>query len=514
MPEQFFKSLRQKITPAHRFTFYGTLLIGFLAHAYMFLNRFPNHDSLHNIYNTQAKVTSGRFFLGPASGISSYFDLPWVIGLLSIFFLALTAVFLVEWFEIKQRTTMLLIGGIIVVFPSVTSTFAYMYTADGYMLGTLMVILALFLTSRYRWGWLIGSLFITLSVGVYQANIAVAMSYITIYLLIQIFVHAIDWKALLLLIAKYASMLVVGMLGYLGAFKLYTSVFGVTITDYQGLNDVGSVGLGNVPTILDSIRHDLKIFFFSNRYIGDGSFNLFEWLNLIVLALFILGLVIWFIKSKLYMKPIQVIAAALLLVLYPVSLYVVYFTSLQVEYHMLMVFSISSVYVFVAVLYEHTFNWKLPFVKEGYSWLSFGALAITVFNFALIANIAYFNMELRTEKTLALANRLVDRIEQLEEYDDITTLAVHGRIQLYSDLSSEITPNKIPKMIGMMGESLLSYPAHYVSLFENYLGYSLVKAEAEYYEEIEEQEWFKAMPVWPHQDSIYVDGETVVIKFQ
>lgn len=514
MPEHFLESLRQKIKPSHRYTFFGTLLIGFLAHAYMFLNRFPNHDSLHNIYSTQAKVSSGRFFLGPASGLSSYFDLPWVIGLFSLFFLALTAVCVVEWFEIKHRTTMLLIGGIIVVFPSVTSTFAYMYTADGYMLGTLFVIFGLYLVSRFRFGWVIASILIMLSIGVYQANIAVAMSYITIYLVFQIFIKGIDWKTLLFLIGRYAMTLVLGMLGYLGAFKLYTSVFGVTITDYQGLNDVGSVGLAHIPTILDHIRHDLKVFFFSNRYIGDGSFNLFEWLNIIMLLLLIVALVIWFIKNKLYVKPVQLIAAALMFLVYPISLYVVYFTSLQVEYHMLMVFSISSVYILVAVFYDNAIKVRIPVIRGAYSWIALSVLGATVFNFALIANIAYFNMELRTEKTLAVGNRIVDRIEQLEEFDDITTLAVHGRVQLKSGLSSGTIPNKIPKMIGMMGESLLAYPAHYASLMENYLGFPLKQADADYYEWLQQQEWFKEMPIWPHQDSLYVDGETVVIKFQ
>lgn len=63
----------------------------------------PNHDGLNNIYDAQRKFSSGRFFLSPFSGISSYFDLPWVNGSLSILYLALTAVILTEFFKTHKK---------------------------------------------------------------------------------------------------------------------------------------------------------------------------------------------------------------------------------------------------------------------------------------------------------------------------------------------------------------------------------------------------------------------------
>lgn len=72
MPEQVLKSLKEKIQPEWVLAFFSAVMIGFLAHAYVFLHRLPNHDGIINIYNTQAKVKSGRFFLGPASGMSSF----------------------------------------------------------------------------------------------------------------------------------------------------------------------------------------------------------------------------------------------------------------------------------------------------------------------------------------------------------------------------------------------------------------------------------------------------------
>ena len=87
-------------------------------------------------------VTSGRWFLTVACGISSYFDLKWVNGVLSLLYLALSAVVLVKFFEVKSKIVMGIISALLVTFPAVCATFAYMYTADGYFLALWFAFLS------------------------------------------------------------------------------------------------------------------------------------------------------------------------------------------------------------------------------------------------------------------------------------------------------------------------------------------------------------------------------------
>lgn len=82
--------------------FISTFLIGLLTHIYKFTNTLLNHDSLYSFYHDQNIVQSGRWFLSIACSISSYFDLPWVTGLLSVVFISLTTVVITEIFEIKN----------------------------------------------------------------------------------------------------------------------------------------------------------------------------------------------------------------------------------------------------------------------------------------------------------------------------------------------------------------------------------------------------------------------------
>ena len=125
--------LYNRIRKEWKLAFFSALIIGMLAHIYKFTNTLPNHDALYNMYSNQNMIRSGRWLLTPACIISSYFDLPWITGFLAIVFLGLSAVVLVELFELDNPAVIILVSGLTVTFPAVTETFFYEYTSDGYM---------------------------------------------------------------------------------------------------------------------------------------------------------------------------------------------------------------------------------------------------------------------------------------------------------------------------------------------------------------------------------------------
>ena len=78
----------------YKIPFMSGLVIGLITHMFMIVNKFPNGDSMTNFYFDQNMVTSGRWFLTIACGISSFYDLNFVNGLLAIIFLSISAVFI------------------------------------------------------------------------------------------------------------------------------------------------------------------------------------------------------------------------------------------------------------------------------------------------------------------------------------------------------------------------------------------------------------------------------------
>ncbi|MHA6261074.1 glucosyltransferase domain-containing protein [Sporosarcina sp. CAU 1771] len=512
MPDNLVERAKTYITPQWRLAFISTFVIGLLTHFYVFVNRLPNHDGMYNIYSSQAKVTSGRFFLGPASGMSSYFDLPWIIGLFSIFFLALTAVCVVSLFNLKHKVPIILVSGIIVAFPSVSSTFAYMFTADGYMFGTLLTIFGIVLTKNYKYGFVAGAIALMLGVGIYQANISVALGFITFFLLSVILFSESTGKQLSVYIARFAMMTGFGMGLYLVVYKLYTNFFQGKITSYQGLDKVGKVSFSDIPDRIEDIQDSIKAFFFPSIYSHD-QYNFLEILNIMILSLVVIGMVVWIIKKKIYMKPLHLVVLALLIFTLPFSNYIVYFISLESEYHMLMVFSLTTVYIFLAIMMDQINLGKIKFWGYLSGVLTTVLLGATILNFAIIANIAYMNMELRYEKSMHLANRVLDRIERLETYDEVEKIGVVGRAPLYSELTSETIPRQIPRMVGTTGETFLAQTDHYQKAFEHFFGYTIEAASPEEIEIIKETAQFKDMPIWPAEKSIQTFDEIVIIKY-
>lgn len=85
MGEGLIRFYHTKIKREWKMAFAVAFFCGLLIHIYKFTNTLPGHDSLFNVYSSQNMVKSGRWFLAIACGFSSYFDLPWIDGLFSLF---------------------------------------------------------------------------------------------------------------------------------------------------------------------------------------------------------------------------------------------------------------------------------------------------------------------------------------------------------------------------------------------------------------------------------------------
>ena len=98
---------------------------------------------------------------------------------------------------------------------------------------------------------------------------------------------------------------------------------------------------------------------------------------------------------------------------------------------MLMVMALVPMYLLPIVIYD---GLKQPILTV--KWFSWGAvivLFLTMFNFTIISNISYFNMALKYEKSYAFVNRMIDRVEQIDGYENVVKFAVIGRPLMRSE---------------------------------------------------------------------------------
>ena len=252
--DDLFKSAYKKIKPQWWAAFFGCVVIGLCTYMYFMTSNFLTYDSMWNIYSDQDMITSGRQFLTYACGISSFYDLPWVNGVLAILFLGLASVVIVEGMGIQSRVGAVLAAGLLVTFPAISSTFCYSYTVDGYMLAVLLAALAFLFTDRKKWGFVVGIVCMGISIGIYQAY----FSFTIILCVLRLLTDLLDedrMKNIWNKIWRYVVMGVGGYVFYYVTLKLMLMIKGTEISGYQGTDKIESFSVGDLPAgILEAVK--------------------------------------------------------------------------------------------------------------------------------------------------------------------------------------------------------------------------------------------------------------------
>ena len=521
-PEQFFQTIHQKIKPQWRFAFLSAFITGFLVHFYRFANHLLTWDSVYNFHDSQNTIHLGRCFLSLGCGISSYYDLQWIIGLLSLLYLSLVCVCLTEIFSLEKKSSIFLLSALTVVFPSVASTFAYMYTADGYFLAMLLMTLSVLLTLRYQKGWLAGLFLTALGYGCYQAYISYTVMLILTWTVLQLLFQKQSVKKVLVCWAHFFLMGGLGTALYLVCNKVLSLLEGVSASDYNGIASMSLPGGSEFIHAVQNCIIDFVYFFFGPL----DKINLFKILNAVLLV-FLAVMILWLLvhnrlsRGNAKSRPDDTIYPIsflekhgrffMLLLCFAAMPFVcsmIYFLSPDVRYYMLMYTGFSLIYMLPVLLYEYMTSMSSIPYKAMLSWLCTLLTALTVFNFALIDNISYLYMTTGNAKTFALTGRMVDRIEQLEHFNDAKKLCIIGHFEDFDTISLNLPP----AMAGIRDSYLISEQAHFAAMMDTYFGLSLENCSGEEQKAIRESDDFQNMGCWPATDSVQQKGNVIVIK--
>ena len=498
----------------YKIPFMSGLVIGLITHMFMIVNKFPNGDSMTNFYFDQNMVTSGRWFLTVACGISSFYDLNFVNGFLAIIFIAISAVFVTRFFDVKKKTTMILVPAVMVTFPAVAATMSYMYTVDGYMLGLLFAIVAAYVSKKYKFGFFAGMVFLALSLGTYQAYVSVAI----LLCLFDIIFTVIDNEDIYTLWNKGFKYLMMGIGGsalYYGILKLCLLVQHKELDTYQGINEMTHISLSSIPERIYAMYYDFAAFAFSGRIFVNNLLTMIIMSTIVaasVVAIFVL-----FVKNKVYKRWYSWLILFLCIGLMPFGANTVLLLMSQTgEYHLVMRLQWEIFIVAIVIISERTIT-AFETVKDKLiipKTVSVVLVALLCYNFLLMDNIAYFNMQQQYEKSYAYCVRLLDRIEQTEGYVQGMPICLVGEISEKSYPPTELTYNITSKIRGTDGSFLFYRGEQYEEFIKNYLGATLNILEGDYVVDMYYSEEYSTMSSFPDKNSIKIVNGIMFIKLE
>lgn len=541
MGESILRFYRENVKKEWKIAFLSAVIVGFLVHTYRFTNYFPNHDGLFNFWSTQNMVASGRWFLAPACALSSCFDLPWIIGVLSVLFLALTAVLIAEIFEMKNPCLIVLSSSLLVSFPAVTETMFFEFTADGYMLAMLLGTIAVYLTRMsggFHWkNGIAAAVCVCLTCAIYQAYVSFAFVLAVCYFMYELLKNRQSRETYWKWIGCQAGAFLTGLVLYFVIWQLIMKLSGVSPASYEGINAMGGIHTG---TLLAAAKQSLVsfIWFFLDRNPMRYGFSVYSVLGILFAAALVVVFAAAFHRSGLGKRPMEALLFLLCVLVIPFGCYLCYFISPGVEYYTRMLQAIVILYLLLGVLSE---QWGSGVCKN----LVMLLLSGIIFYNSVTANVCYAYLNRCHERSLATATELSTRIH-LEDDGTARNVAFFGSIGGNWTITEEETmdDSKLGTLgpLKMVNYDLLSDRDLIVLFLDQYLdftleyyryhdaelpaypfsptapvpqGYTLrfLIADRETMDSIASSDEFQQMGIWPGKNSVKRIGSTIVVRF-
>ncbi len=499
-----------KLRPPVRRAVLSAFVAGVLVHQFALVNVLHNIDDIGQLpYGYGTGMMSGRWLLTMlgdlVQALGGGYNLHYVNGLLYLALVAAAAGVAVSIFRVENPGAAMGMGALFAVFPPVAAVLLFRFTSVYYGLSFLLAVLAVWVLERWRWGLPVSALLIACSLGIYQGYVPVTISLFVVRLLQQALQGKTAFKSLVARGFYDCFALVLGLGLYYLLLNGSLALYGVSLSDYNGMNQMGKLSLGELPGLVYQ-----AFYFFCmmplKDYCGLANMALLK-ADYLLLAALTAGMLVWLLWKQVR-KPFLIAFALLMCLVLPVAVNFVVIMSPDAWIYTLMLYAFVLVPCVPLLMYECLPEGKgKPLLGKALGVV----LAVMIFCYSYSTNINY--------TATYYSNR------QVENY--VTSLV--AQIRMADGFTSE-------KKWAFLGEpedpllrSVFDYEMTYGGTFTtdrtlegysrvfwiwHYLGYFPPPALEEEIRELEQLDQVQQMPCWPDQGSIQVIDDTVVIKFE
>lgn len=491
-----------------------TILIGLLTHGYMLTNKLPNNDDYISIFHYGQGYASGRWFLSLMGNflfrIDGTYSLPYFNGCLFVLSLSLSIVIFLKPLALKNNWVKIILASIFVAFPTATATLGYMFTTPFYGLAILFMAVAYYLLIEYKYGFLVSTILICLSLGTYQAYWGLIASFLLLYLIRQCLSKTTENKTIIKLSLKSLFSLLSGIIAYLLMNKIMLHIQGIHLDNYQGFSQMNSFNIASLPSSI------LKAYEFFFKFLTEDYLHI-TWYPIvrIIIALgYLISvalLIILLIRNKDNFKRF---ALLIFLIVFPLAVNSIYIlTGSNSSIHTLMCYSVVCVFIlpFIFIDSAHEeFENANPIKVTNYVYLA--ALSIVAVLYIRFANIYYLNLELAYTEAYSFMETLSTRIQDAEDYSSDKQIIFLGQYTKPHNTSiwelrmvnTMIGSIDVPNIINSYMIRQNFSRVYLGSTFNETADTSIIEKHSAYIAD---------MPTYPDDGSIEVLEDYVIIKF-
>ena len=505
------------------FSLAATFLCGLLAHAYCFFDNSFSHDSLNElhgaIFGSDWKIELGRIFVPFYRDLlRSDATLPWLIGILSLFWIGLAVFFVVRIFHIQSKPFVFLIAGIFSTNVTVAATAAtYLHDLDCYMFSLLCAVIAVYAWNRYSWGAAVGAVFVAVSLGMYQGFISTSIVLIMFVCILDL-LNEQRFKTVFFRGLKAIGMLLLGGALYYAFMQIVLKLTHITLAanDYNTLDKVFNL----TPQTFVAMTMGAYADWFERVMNADSSYPSIMIKGITVILLLISAIAIFTgLRNRNIHWPEKLLCIVLIGLL-PMGMNLLYILTIGSS-HDLMVYAIWLIYLLVLLLGDWLakqgkrtgrFCAKMK-IGELLNGICILLVFLLMYGNVQFTNGMYLKKDQEYDAYLSLMTRVVYRMENHEGYVPQETTVLFAGLP---DNLNEIIPGfkEYRNVTGMLSTDVI-YMAQrdrFQAYFDYVLGTPIKLLEEDAWNHMQIDPRIADMPCYPSEGCIAVIDDVLVVK--
>lgn len=491
--------------------YFYTFAFGIVAHGFVFFNEFFSHDSLLFCHLNEQAIGFGRWGQTFLYNIRGEVFPTELICLLSLFFLAMSTALFLDLFKIKKNIYVVIVCGTLstsFVFTIIAAT--YISFLDVNMLAFLLIILSCYsikYSKKLIWKILIGSILLCLAISLYQAYFQVYTLLCCMFVLLGT-ISGKGAKELFKEICVYLIVLVVALILY----KL-SVIVSLKVSSVHSLS-LGYNSLKNAEQF-ESIEQLVLLFLQSAPYAlikiarYPTFFGTSTKIELLLVNIFI-GM--YFIYKQTKSNKLRMLVSQLIyLGAVPFFANTVYILSKGLM-HDTMKYSYTIVILVPLIIAINAKNHGVGISEKKLNVLTgiiCTVLSLLIFSNTVFSNQAYLKKELESKSSLAIATRILDRIEMLPKFEPNKTRVCFIGQAFYNPyfVVERVKLEGKKKRITGLG-NYVSFTYSPTLYFHSIMGINLPGCDNSKLD----KDYVDNMPLFPRLNSVQMIEEQVVVK--
>lgn len=450
-----------------------TVLFSLLAHVYRWTMAGFSHDALFIYQNDSTwQIALGRFLIRGYLLVRGKMTPPIIIAAFAVAFLSLSIVFIIRILDIRSKVGIIALCGVMATHASLADSYVfYLPWVDVYMLSLLLSVLAVYTFIQFPRRWILSSVLVALSMGLYPTYVQSAVVLCLLWL-IKTCVRKEETPFIFKKACLAIAFLMLGGILYYALWRLSLHVFNIQqALVYNSVSEIRHL-FNQTPLQIMHLIHDAYMVVIREIFLPFTFHSPLVGCCDTVLCL--LAAVSFFRLTEDWKKRLGVFV---LILLVPFGSSFVYVLS-NGYFSITMRYSIVLYQALVIMMLDlWIFDELLPIQpKLGKAFRIVVPLLyfLIVLNNSIYSNQVYLKASLEEQATLSVMTRLLTRMEETEGYiPGETVVVLEGDVN--NSRISQIRPGYPTENItyAMTSSFAPQYHGAYRNYFRNVLGYPI-----------------------------------------